>query len=324
MPDGTVIAAHTGGDTIATDDITGGVADQQKVQRVKVGHGTDGSYTDASASAPLPVAVTGSAAVTGTVALTGTPGVRLSDGTNQANVIAGDAGQSGQAVAGMGKSVAFTTGTAAAVGATDALNYCWVAVHIVTQGTSSTVTFQASNDNVNWFTLTQLTSTSTAGPAAGTTTATGGFHGPLPWRYFRLNVTGISAGTTAGVIVFSAVPAALQGMAVTVSNTPAVTVSGTPAVAVASGSTVTAARATVTTAGTRVQLGVNAGILAVTVRARPGNAGIVYVGGSGVTSANGFELQPGESISFDVTNTNAVWVDAATSGDGVDYVWVLA
>jgi hypothetical protein len=52
VADNTTIAAATGGDVIATDDIGGGV----KVQRVKVGHGSDGAYTDAAAATPLPVA----------------------------------------------------------------------------------------------------------------------------------------------------------------------------------------------------------------------------------------------------------------------------
>lgn len=50
MADNTTLNAGSGGDVIATDDI-GGV----KWQRVKVAHGADGSATDASAAAPLPV-----------------------------------------------------------------------------------------------------------------------------------------------------------------------------------------------------------------------------------------------------------------------------
>jgi hypothetical protein len=53
MSDNTTLNTGSGGDTIATDDIGGGV----KVQRVKVGSGADGSYTDASAASPLPTSV---------------------------------------------------------------------------------------------------------------------------------------------------------------------------------------------------------------------------------------------------------------------------
>ena len=44
------------GDDIATDDITdGGVASGAKAQRVKVGFGPDGFYTDAKGATPFPV-----------------------------------------------------------------------------------------------------------------------------------------------------------------------------------------------------------------------------------------------------------------------------
>lgn len=50
MADNVTLNAGTGGAVVATDDI-GGV----QHQRVKVGHGVDGSYSDVSALAPLPV-----------------------------------------------------------------------------------------------------------------------------------------------------------------------------------------------------------------------------------------------------------------------------
>ncbi len=59
MPsDNTTINAGSGGDLIADDYITdGGVANGAKVQRMKPGYGTDGNYTDVSASAPLPTTI---------------------------------------------------------------------------------------------------------------------------------------------------------------------------------------------------------------------------------------------------------------------------
>ena len=50
MADNTTLNPGTGGDVIASDDI-GGV----KHQRVKIGYGVDGSYTDVSHSHHLPV-----------------------------------------------------------------------------------------------------------------------------------------------------------------------------------------------------------------------------------------------------------------------------
>jgi hypothetical protein len=90
----------------------------------------------------------------------------------------------------------------------------------------------------------------------------------------------------------------------------------------ASGGTVGSDRAAVATAGTPVALPSHAGIYGVTVRALLGNAGTVYVGGPAVSAATGFELAPGEALSLDVADSAAVFIDAATSGDGVSLVWV--
>ncbi len=116
-----------------------------------------------------------------------------------------------------------------AVASTDAANYTWVSVHVTTQGTSSTVTFQGSNDNTNWVSAVLSLGTYSSVGASSTTTANAFYHGPLTFRYFRLNVTGISAGTTAGTVVFSASPRATIAMSAAQlgSWTAAVTQSGT-------------------------------------------------------------------------------------------------
>lgn len=60
MADGTDLNAGSGGDTIATDDVTDlGVANGQKVQRIKVGFGADNNYVDVESVStnPLPVAL---------------------------------------------------------------------------------------------------------------------------------------------------------------------------------------------------------------------------------------------------------------------------
>jgi hypothetical protein len=146
----------------------------------------------------------------------------MSDGTTTGSNIAGDAGQNAQLVAGSRKEVAFTTTTVQALAATDVSNYRWVSVHVVAQGTSSTITYQGSNDNTNWVNVVlQNTVSSGAFLPSATDTTTGVIrHGPLSYRYFRLNVTGISAGTTSGVIeFFSQSPA-------TITNSGLVTQSG--------------------------------------------------------------------------------------------------
>jgi hypothetical protein len=135
----------------------------------------------------------------------GTQQAKLTDGTNIANVLKSDgtsAGQNSQLVSGGHLTVSFTTTTAQVVGSTDAGNFAWVAVHITSQGGSSTVTFQSSNDNVNWIS----SGLSPAGTFANSSTTTGIWYGAMAGRYFRLNVTGIVSGTTAGVIEFFANP----------------------------------------------------------------------------------------------------------------------
>jgi hypothetical protein len=105
----------------------------------------------------------------------------------------------------------YSTNIVAAVGLTNVTNYKQVTVHLVTVGTSATHTFQVSNDGTNWISLTlQLANSSiTTTPATSTTSAGQLWSGSLNYKWFRLNVTGITAGTSAGVITFSSIPAAM-------------------------------------------------------------------------------------------------------------------
>lgn len=109
--------------------------------------------------------------------------------------------------------VTFTTSTVQPVASTDTSSYRWVSVQVNSQGGSSTITFQGSNDNSTWVSLglNRADNITTTGGGTGnvytSTTATGVWYGALNCRYFRLNVTGIVSGTTAGTIVFSSAPA---------------------------------------------------------------------------------------------------------------------
>lgn len=111
-----------------------------------------------------------------------------------------------QLVGGVSLTVPFTTTTAQAVGTTDAANFSGVSVEINTQGTNSVVTFQVSDDNINWRSFNMVSVVNTT-VAPSTSTTSGSFANALPARYFRVNVTGITAGTTEGVIVFKNVGA---------------------------------------------------------------------------------------------------------------------
>jgi hypothetical protein len=138
------------------------------------------------------------------------------DGTQGANTVAGDTGQNSLLVAGSRKEVSFSTTTAANLAQTEVSNYRWVAVQINSQGTSSSVTFQGSNDGTNWTSMTLADQTNSTNAAAISTSAASGkiWHGPISCRYFRIAVAGISAGTTAGVIEFFSAPGAMHSLGV--------------------------------------------------------------------------------------------------------------
>ena len=77
---------------------------------------------------------------------------------------------------------------------------------------------------------------------------------------------------------------------------------------------------TVAAAGTAVQGPATTGNVA--VKALTNNAGLVYVGNDGandVTSANGFELAPGEGVVID-KSLSVLWFDAATNGDKLSWL----
>lgn len=140
------------------------------------------------------------------------------DGTTGVNTLKSDGtatGQNSLQVANSYLSVAFTTSTVQAVGTTDVGDYRSVSVQITTQGGSSTVAFQTSNDNSNWLNTALMQTTGTSQAPVTTTGSVAQFYGVLTGRYFRLSVTGIASGSTAGTIVFSTLPTAPMTMAVT-------------------------------------------------------------------------------------------------------------
>jgi hypothetical protein len=137
----------------------------------------------------------------------GTQQSKITDGTNVVSVLSpGTANTSGNALLSGGVSypVTFSVTSVTATTSTDAGNYAYVSLQISSQGTSSTIAFQGSNDNSNWIAV-SLLPISTNGGASTSSTSTGIYYGPLGYRYFRLNITGISAGTTAGTIIFQSI-----------------------------------------------------------------------------------------------------------------------
>ena len=68
-------------------------------------------------------------------------------------------------------------------------------------------------------------------------------------------------------------------------------------------------------------------VSAVTIIAKSGNTGQIYVGGPLVTTATNNGLDPGASIEIPADNwmdLNKIWLDADVSGNGVDFYARLA
>ena len=85
---------------------------------------------------------------------------------------------------------------------------------------------------------------------------------------------------------------------------------------------------TVGTPGTAVAVATSGNaITAVSFRARTDNTGAVYVGDSGVSSSNGYRLEPGDELNLSFRETidlRRFFVDADTASDGVDFAGVAA
>ena len=188
-----------------------------------------GTITAVSVANPLPVSATVSTAglATDTNQTSGSQQTKITDGTNVANTLKSDgtaAGQNSQLVAGTYLSVPFTTTTVQAVGTTDAGNYNYVVIQHSSVGGSATSSFQVSNDNSTWFSIV-LTNTAASSSASSTGSTSSIWSGALTARYFRLNVTGIVSGTTAGTILFKTAQApnsvAISSISATGSAVPA-------------------------------------------------------------------------------------------------------
>ena len=83
-----------------------------------------------------------------------------------------------------------------------------------------------------------------------------------------------------------------------------------------------------TTAATVYKIATLRGGQAIIIKALVGNTGNVYVGKKDVTSSDGFELAPGESLKIEylpgkeVTEYLDIYTTPATSGDDVCYILV--
>jgi len=138
--------------------------------------------TAVSSSNPLPVAQTDGLAVSGTV---------IGTAANQA-----------------------TSGIATVLFTTSMLNYESITVQVTSAGTNCVITYDTSEDGVNWQSTSGLT-TSNTGLSANTTTSTTALILQFPRKglYFRARVSTYGAGSTVSVVgTLSKVPVAQLGL----------------------------------------------------------------------------------------------------------------
>lgn len=85
-------------------------------------------------------------------------------------------------------------------------------------------------------------------------------------------------------------------------------------------------RKTVASAGTAEALAASTACKSVTFTALLSNTGTVVVGGSTVVASagtrRGVPLNAGDSLSIDVSNLNAIYLDVTVNGEGVSYAYI--
>jgi len=206
------LSSDSTGQVIARGNVASGVTDSGNPVKVGGVYNTSPPTLTNGQRGDLQVDASGNLKTTMSAATVG-----INDGTTTASNLAGDTGQNAQIIAPSRKQITFSVSGSAATTSTDVSNFSWVSVQVSAIGSSPTITFQGSNDNTNFVSVTLISVATTSGAATLTTAATGIYHGSINYRYFRLNIS--ATGTTSGTIEFFSAPGALQSMSVTGSTT---------------------------------------------------------------------------------------------------------
>lgn len=94
------------------------------------------------------------------------------------------------------------------VPSTDVSAYKWLSLHV--SGTySGTVSFQASNDTVNWANVMLMPAGGFSSGQTSTTSANIIYGAPVQFRFFRVRMTGYTSGTVNGTLELYTSPASL-------------------------------------------------------------------------------------------------------------------
>lgn len=145
--------------------------------------------------------------------------VTLSDSTNSASILKSDgtaAGWNALMTAGSYREMASLAAgslNADLVPSTDVSAYRWLSLQ-VTGTFSGTLTFQGSNDNVNFISVTMTNVNATSGAGGNTTTSTSIFEAGVSYRYFRVRMTAYVSGTATGVLEMYTQPSNLHTIGV--------------------------------------------------------------------------------------------------------------
>lgn len=298
MADNTQLNEGSGGDLIATDDISG-----VKHQMVKVEFGANGTATPVSTADPLPVQILGTPSLAtdaSTASNQDEQSALLSDMVNQ---------QATDAKLELVRLLLSSLDTK-----NPALGQALAAASVpVVLPLTQIATLTPPAAITGFLTETDFDSKvgSLTESAPASDTASSGLNGRLQRiaqrisSFIGLLPTSIGQKTKA------------NSLAVTLASDSDVLPVSTPAPI-----TVANNKVTVTTAGTRVALAASTTIKSVTVKASVSNAGIVYVGNATVAASNGFELAAGDSVSLDISDLATVFVDASINSQIVTFIAV--
>lgn len=122
---------------------------------------------------------------------------------------------------------------------------------------------------------------------------------------------------TAVTAITNALPAGSNVIGHVITDTGSTTaVTGTVATQEVALTAIGSFQKSVTTAGTRVQLDTHT-CKTFIVKAKATNTGLIYVGDVTVANSNGFILSAGDTVSYDASNTNLVYIDSSVNGEGV-------
>lgn len=239
------------------------------------------------------------------------------DGTNWQSIgaVAGDAGFNGLAVASATKTITFTTSTSGAqtiLADTKVEGYSWIDIVYTSVGTGLALNGQFSPSSggtyysaiFNWSAGNYLAPISALG-----TTANIIYSGPVKGNYFQIAVSALTSGTFTGTVTLRAnAPPNGSMNAISTQNGPWNV--GTASAVINIGQT--------TSAVTAVQLSASSTIPTngIIIQALSTNTASVFIGGSGVTTATGFELTSGSSLTI-TSNLNTIYVIGSNATDKV-------